>query len=195
MNKLQATEKVVILDRDGTVVVDRNYLSDPADLEFLPGAVDGLRRLYRDGYRLIVITNQSGVGRGMLSLQRLHDIHQRFRTMVAEAGASIDEIYFCPHIPEDNCACRKPRLGLLLRAASELHFDPANAIVIGDKASDIEFGRDAGATTILIASEQDNTIWRNVTPDFVMADLAGAASVIQRLQSHSSNPMKESPRS
>lgn len=180
MNKIDATEKVVILDRDGTVVVDRHYLSEPADLEFLPGAADGLRRFYEHGYRLVVITNQSGIGRGMFSLQQLHDVHQRFRTMVADAGARIDEIYFCPHVPEDNCPCRKPRLGLLVRAASELHFDPAKAIVIGDKASDIQFGRGAGATTILIASEQDNDICRKVRPDFVMADLAAAASIIDR---------------
>jgi len=182
MNEPMAAEKVVILDRDGTVVVDRRYLSDPAGLEFLPGAAEGLRQLHECGYRLVVITNQSGVGRGLLSLQRLYEIHERFREMVGAVGVRLEEIYFCPHIPEDNCACRKPRLGLLMRAASELHFNPANTIVVGDKVSDVEFGRRAGATTILIASEPSDThgeAWHGeAAPDFISSDLAGAARTI-----------------
>jgi D-glycero-D-manno-heptose 1,7-bisphosphate phosphatase len=185
MRESETADKVVILDRDGTVIVDRHYLSNPAGLELLPGAAEGLRQLNEHGYRLVVITNQSGVGRGLFSLQRLHEIHDRFRDMVIGAGARLEEIYFCPHVPEDECACRKPRLGLLMRAASELHFNPANAIVIGDKASDVEFGRRAGATTILIAPTQNtkNTISSELRPDFVTADLIGASQTIERLRS------------
>jgi len=179
MNAPMAAEKVVILDRDGTVVVDRQYLSDPAGLEFLPGASEGLQQLYECGYRLVVITNQSGVGRGLFSLLRLQEIHDRFREMVGAVGVRLEEIYFCPHLPEDDCACRKPRLGLLMRAASELHFNPADAFVIGDKVSDVEFGRRAGATTILIASESSNT-HGEAAPDFIASDLAVAARTIVR---------------
>lgn len=181
MNKSMTTEKVVVLDRDGTVVVDRHYLSEPAGLELLPGAAEGLRQLYECGYKLVVITNQSGVGRGLFSLQRLREIHDRFREMVSVVGARLEEIYYCPHIPEDECACRKPRIGLLMRAASELHFNPANTIVVGDKVSDVEFGRRAGATTILIAPKQSNT-HSELAPDFVCADLVGAARTIARLR-------------
>jgi D-glycero-D-manno-heptose 1,7-bisphosphate phosphatase len=184
MNESETTEKVVILDRDGTVVVDRHYLSEPDGLELLPGAAEGLRQLYERGYKLIVITNQSGVGRGLFSLQRLCEIHDRLREMVSAVGARLEEIYFCPHIPEDECVCRKPRLGLLTRAASELNFSPANAIVIGDKMSDIEFGRRAGATTILIAPEQpeQSNASGELAPNFVTTDLVDAARIIERLR-------------
>jgi D-glycero-D-manno-heptose 1,7-bisphosphate phosphatase len=182
MDERETRDKVVILDRDGTVIVDRHYLSDPAGLELLPGAAEGLRRLCEQGYRLVVITNQSGVGRGLFSLQRLHDIHDRFQDMVSAAGARLEKIYFCPHQPEVDCECRKPRLGLLMRAASELHFNAANTIVIGDKASDVEFGRRAGATTILIAHEH-NIACGEPAPDFVTTDLIGAARTVECLRS------------
>jgi D-glycero-D-manno-heptose 1,7-bisphosphate phosphatase len=182
MGGLKTSEKVVILDRDGTIIVDRNYLSDPAGLELLPGAAEGLRWLYEHGYRLVVITNQSGVGRGMFSVQRLHDIHDRFRDMVSEAGARLENIYYCPHAPDAGCVCRKPRLGLLWRAASELQFNPSAAIVIGDKSIDIEFGRRAGATTILIAGKTPADS-AEAAPDFVAADLSEAARTIERLRS------------
>jgi len=149
--KAHSPDKVVILDRDGTVVIDRGYQSDPALLEFEPGAAAGLRLLSERGYRLIVITNQSGVGRGFFTLDQLHAMNARLNIMVESAGARLERIYFCPHAPAADCDCRKPSLGLLKLAASELGFDPASAIVIGDKETDVEFGRRAGATTVLIA--------------------------------------------
>ena len=175
------TTGVVILDRDGTIVVDKHYLSSPAGLEFLPGAEDGLKWFYEHGYKLVVITNQSGVGRGMFSLQCLDEIHHKFRQMVSSAGARIEKIYFCPHSPDAGCACRKPQIGLLLQAASELRFDPTKAIVIGDKATDVEFGRRAGATTILIAPKTHAPI-SDLAPDFVADDLSAAARAVETLQ-------------
>ena len=168
-----AADKVVILDRDGTIVVDRNYLSDPAGLEFLPGAAEGLRSLHEQGYRLVVITNQSGVGRGLFSLERLAAMNGRLEEMVRENGALLERIYFCPHRPEDQCLCRKPRPKLLLDAASELGFTPRKAVVIGDKPSDVEFGRSVGATTMLIGSTGE--------ADYLARDLTQAASILKRL--------------
>jgi D-glycero-D-manno-heptose 1,7-bisphosphate phosphatase len=149
---LGEADRVVILDRDGTIVIDREYLSDPAGLEFEPGASDGLKWLYSHGYRLVVITNQSGVGRGYFSLERLEAMNARLNAMVENAGARLERIYSCPHAPEASCACRKPALGLMTRAAADLGFNPAAAVVIGDKESDVEFGHRAGAATILIAA-------------------------------------------
>jgi D-glycero-D-manno-heptose 1,7-bisphosphate phosphatase len=179
MNGSKPTDKVVILDRDGTVIVDRHYLSDPAGLELLPGAAEGLRRLHERGYRLVIITNQSGVGRGLLSVARLHEIHDRFREMVNTAGARLEAIYYCPHVPDDGCDCRKPRLGLFKRAAADLGFLPRDAIVVGDKESDVEFGRRAGAKTILLAREV--SVYEGETADFIATDLVGAANAIERL--------------
>ncbi|MFI4869969.1 MAG: D-glycero-alpha-D-manno-heptose-1,7-bisphosphate 7-phosphatase [Steroidobacterales bacterium] len=178
-------DKVVVLDRDGTVVFDREYLSDPAGLKFLPGAAEGLRRLHELGYRLVVVTNQSGVGRGVFSLDRLQAMNQRLIEMVRSTGAELSGIYYCPHAPDAGCECRKPATGLLLQAASDLGFKPSCVIVIGDKRSDVEFGRRAGATTILVSAEAASAAHsraaRTDTPDFVVRDLVEAAQTISEL--------------
>jgi D-glycero-D-manno-heptose 1,7-bisphosphate phosphatase len=173
-----ANRRVVILDRDGTIVVDRSYLDDPDGLEFLPGAAEGLRALHEHGYRLVVITNQSGVGRGYISLRQLELIHDRLTEMVRLAGAQLDGIFFCPHTPSAGCSCRKPQLGLLMRAASELDFDPSTVVVVGDKESDIEFGHRVGAPTVLISNSATSATTATL-PDFIAPDLAQAAQFIQ----------------
>ena len=171
------SDKVVILDRDGTMVIDRGYLSDPAGLEFEPGAAEGLRCLHEHGFRLIVVTNQSGVGRGLFPLERLHAMNARLTEMVEGAGARLAGLYYCPHAPDAKCDCRKPSLGLMTQAASELKFAPAAAIVIGDKESDIEFGRRAGAKTILIGTGASAATFR-VAPDIIAANLMEAARAV-----------------
>jgi D-glycero-D-manno-heptose 1,7-bisphosphate phosphatase len=170
-------KRVVILDRDGTIVIDRGYLDDPAGLAFLPGAAQGLKYLHERGFRLVVITNQSGIGRGRFSVERLQEIHERFIDMVRSAGARIEAIYYCPHLPEAGCACRKPGSALLLQAAAELGFDSREAIVIGDKHSDIEFGRRVNATTIFVRADLavDGLA---ADADFVVDDLMQAAHII-----------------
>jgi D-glycero-D-manno-heptose 1,7-bisphosphate phosphatase len=167
----------VILDRDGTIVVDRHYLDDPDGLCFLPGAADGLRWLTAHGYRLVVVTNQSGIGRGLLSVERLHQIHERLNHMILQVGARLDGIYFCPHLPDDNCECRKPRTGLLTRAADELGFDMSSVIVIGDKDSDIDLGRRVSAPTILVG-EPEVPARSATAPDFTARDLIQAAETV-----------------
>ncbi len=169
--------RMVLLDRDGTIVVDRGYLDSAAGLEFLPGAAEGLRLLYAQGYQLAVITNQSGIGRGMFPLERLHEMNARLTTMVREAGARLEGIYFCPHAPEEKCDCRKPAPGLITQAAAELKFDPRTAVVIGDKDSDIECGLRAGAMTVLITPGRSASRTR-IKADAVAADLIGAACAI-----------------
>ncbi len=167
------TPRTVILDRDGTIVVDRDYLDDPDQLQFLPGALEGLRLLRAQGHRLVIVTNQSGVGRGRFTLARLEEVHTRLRHLLRAGGADIDAIYYCPHRPEDGCDCRKPKPQLVLRAASELGFEPAATVVIGDKSSDIELGRNLGATTMLV-SEGARASDR-FAPDYVVRDLLEAA--------------------
>jgi D-glycero-D-manno-heptose 1,7-bisphosphate phosphatase len=171
---------MVILDRDGTIVVDRHYLADPAGLEFLPGAAQGLRMMHRHGHRLVLITNQSGIGRGLISEAQLEAVHARFRQMMRDAGAPLEAIYYCPHAPETECDCRKPRSALFWRAAAELGFEPDEAVVIGDKASDIAFGERVGARTVLIASEPLSAT-NMPAPDYVATDLVQAAEAILRL--------------
>ena len=172
-------DKVVILDRDGTIVIDRNYLSDAAGLEFLPGAPEGLRSMHEQGYRLIVITNQSGVGRGLFSLDSLHQMNVRLQEMFRMSGARLERIYFCPHRPEEQCECRKPKIRLLMDAASELGFDPSRAVVIGDQSSDVEFGKRVGAVTMLVAAQGSAGALHSIAPDYVVRDLRQAAALLQ----------------
>ncbi len=182
--------KVVVLDRDGTIVVDREYLADPHGLQFLPGAAEGLRRLHQCGYQLVVISNQSGVGRGLFTLERLQQINERLSQMVLEAGAQIAGIYCCPHRPDEHCDCRKPQVRLLEQAAQELGFDPREAIVIGDKGSDIQLGKRVGATTVLISAHaapaaHGQRPGRKPAPlaaDYAATDLLQAAQIIERLE-------------
>ena len=176
-----ASARAIILDRDGTIVVDGDYLDEPARLQFLPGAAEGLRRLHERGHPLIVVSNQSGVGRGLFSLARLREINQRFLHMVEEAGAKIDGLYFCPHRPEDNCACRKPGTQLVLEAAAALGFVPARSVVIGDKGSDVELGRRLQALTMLVSATGRASDGQGPAPDYIVHDLREAAAIIEKL--------------
>lgn len=175
--------RFVLLDRDGTIIVERHYLSDPCQVELLPGVAWGLKQLSRTGLGLVVITNQSGIGRGLFDERRLNLIHQRLYKLLAAEEVQLDGIYFCPHIPEDHCACRKPQPGLIQRAAKELDFDPRTAFVIGDKPCDIELGQQVEARTFLVRTGYGAQVAAEglVTPDYVANDVREAARLIKLL--------------
>jgi D-glycero-D-manno-heptose 1,7-bisphosphate phosphatase len=173
--------RFVLLDRDGTINIDRDYLSDPAQLELIAGAAEGLRLLKRLGCGLIVVTNQSGVGRGKFGVAEVEAVHARLRQILADEGVKLDGIYYCPHVAEDGCGCRKPARGLIDQAARDLRFDPSTSFVIGDKASDIELGRTVGAKTLLVRTGYGNHTAQDqkVEPDYIVADLLQAARTIE----------------
>lgn len=175
----------MILDRDGTLIVERHYLSDPDEVELTEGAASGLHQLSEMGLGLIVLTNQSGLGRGYFDQARLDRIHYRLRGLLRTAGVHLDGIYICPHTPDDGCSCRKPRPSLLKLAAKELGFDPLRSFVIGDKACDIELGQRVGATTFLVRTGYGAQVAAGGIgiPDYVVDDLRDAAQVIQHLLS------------
>jgi D-glycero-D-manno-heptose 1,7-bisphosphate phosphatase len=185
---MSASKRYVLLDRDGTVIVERNYLSDPDQVELIPGVVDGLRHLSRMGLGLLIVTNQSGIGRGYFDEARLAEIHERMWRMLADRGVALDGIYVCPHTPEDGCACRKPETGMITQAAAQHGFEPAEAFVVGDKASDIELGRRVGACTFLVRTGYGAQYERTdgTRPDHVVEDLLEATRVIGRLVRHTS---------
>ena len=114
--------RFVLLDRDGTIIVEKHHLTDPRDVELLPGSASGLRALAELGLGLVVVTNQSVIGRGMLSIGGLGAVHDRMIAQLGEHGVSLDGIYFCPHHPDDECSCRKPGTAMVNEAAADLHF-------------------------------------------------------------------------
>jgi D-sedoheptulose 7-phosphate isomerase len=186
--------RFVVLDRDGTIVVERHYLSDPREVELIPGAAKALHQLSEMGLGLVVITNQSGIGRGFFDEARLGLIHQRLCELLEADGIRLNGIYFCPHTPEDECSCRKPRPGLLELAARELDLDPRSCFVIGDNFSDIELGQAVGATTLLVRTGYGEQVVKDGTagPDYIVNGIWDAAQVIQRIliAEEGSAPMK-----
>ncbi len=175
-------KRFVILDRDGTLIVERNYLSSPDGVELLANATEGLRRFKELGWGRLVVTNQSGIGRGYFTGDTVNAIHDQMAALFARRGAEIDGIYVCPHAPEDDCDCRKPRTGLVLKAAADWGFKPSDCLFIGDKACDIDLGRALGGSTILVLTGYGTEHWQTglARPDFVVRDLSEAAEVAMK---------------
>lgn len=141
----------VFLDRDGTVNRDTGYVKTPEELEVLPGAVEAIARLNRAGARVVLLTNQSGIGRGFLTAEGLDAIHAKLRRLLEAGGARLDAVYYCPHHPDDGCRCRKPQPGLVERAIAELSLDPSGIVyVVGDQRRDVELARGIGARSVLV---------------------------------------------
>jgi len=136
--------KAVFIDRDGTINRDVPYCSRPEDFELLPGAADGIRLLNEHGFKVIVVTNQSGIARGYFTEQMLAKIHEEMRAELAKHGAHVDAIYYCPHHPDDNCDCRKPKPKMVFQAASALDINLKQSYVIGDSEMDVEIANRAG---------------------------------------------------
>jgi len=174
------SQRFVLLDRDGTIIVERNYLSDYHLVELLPGAAEGLRRMREMGLGLVVVTNQSSIGRRYFSLKELDLIHKRMIELLSVEGASVDGIFYCPHTPEEECGCRKPRIGLVEKAVASFGFHPSQSFVIGDKPCDIEMGRRINAKTFLVRTGYGVKVEaeRSTNPDCVVNDLIEAASII-----------------
>jgi D-glycero-D-manno-heptose 1,7-bisphosphate phosphatase len=140
----------LLLDRDGTVIVDRHYLSNPANIMLEINAAEGLRMMIALGAIPVIITNQSGVGRGLFTHTEVDMVHLELDRILRAEGINIAGYYSCPHIPEDNCPCRKPEPGLALQAAAELGLTLDDAVVIGDKMSDLGLAKAIGARGILV---------------------------------------------
>lgn len=143
--------RAIFLDRDGTLIQDVGYISKPSDIELLPGVIDALRCLHKEGFLLVLISNQSGVGRGLFTGEMLTRVHEKLIDCLKHQRIYLDGAYYCPHAPWEKCKCRKPLPGMLINAAQDLALDLTRSYMIGDKLSDIESGRRAGCQSILLA--------------------------------------------
>lgn len=147
----------IFLDRDGVVIEGVHYLSSPRQVQLIPGTAEAIASLNRAGWPVVIVTNQSGVARGLFPAETVHAVHRHISELLLEHGARIDAYYFCPHhesgdVPEFrlDCECRKPKPGMLLQAAAEHGLDLANSWMIGDRESDLQAGVAAGTRTILV---------------------------------------------
>ncbi len=150
--------KLVILDRDGVINKDSaTYIKHPDEWIPITGSLEAIAKLNHANYRVVVATNQSGLGRGLFNIDQLHAIHQKMFDALAQQGGYIDSIFFCPHTPDENCGCRKPKPGLLLEIADRLNIDLSETIFIGDSLKDIQAAQNAGAKAALVLTGNGKT--------------------------------------
>ena len=168
-------DRAVFLDRDGTMNKDVPYCSRPEDFQLFPDTARAVRLLNEHGYKVIVITNQSGIARGYFTEEMLGLIHQKMLKQLAEENARIDAIYYCPHHPDDNCECRKPKPKMVLQAAEEHDIDLMRSFIVGDRAHDIILGQSVGCRTVLVPSDPDEIASGSYSPDYIAPDLYKAA--------------------
>jgi len=179
--------KAVFLDRDGTIIEDTGYISTPAQIKFIPGSIAAIKKLNQAGYKVIVITNQSGVARGLFSEDMLQTIDKVVHRQILNGHAQVDGFYYCPHHPEhgvypykQKCDCRKPEIGLIKKAVKEHQIELDGSWLVGDHSCDIAAGQKAGVQTVFVltghgAKERENL---PAKPGHTAADLAAAVKYI-----------------
>jgi len=173
----QIPRKAAFIDRDGTLIEEVNFLSRVEDLRLFSFTAEAVRLLKENGFLLIVITNQSGIGRKLFDESAMHAIHNKIQE---DLGHGLDGFYFCPHLPDEGCVCRKPNLGMIEAARADFDIDMENSWVIGDKIIDIETGVNAGTSTALVLTGYGHSARENLAqkPDVTAENLLEAVKVI-----------------
>ena len=184
----------VFLDRDGVINHDHDeYIKSWDEYHFYPGALDALKRLHEAGCEVYLVTNQAGVGKGLMSLRHLQDIMLRLRLTVHDHGGLIHGIAFCPHCKEEACGCRKPQAGMLRKLVFKYGLDPARSVMVGDSYGDIECGKAMGCRTFLLHTRPPDAVQEHLQrcsqpPDHECSDLAEAVEIILSLPQFSQHP-------
>ncbi len=194
-------KKVVFLDRDGVINYDSpDYIKSRSEFKFIPGSIEAIGKLTVSGFTSIVISNQSVLARKLISSEELDNIHKLMKQTIAAAGGDITDIFFCPHMPDDECNCRKPQPGLIFQAQRKYDIDPAEAVMVGDSARDIECACNAGCgRAVLVTSGNDRDVEKvlkikQIAPDYVAENLYDAARwIIANNQSEILNPKLQAP--
>jgi len=150
------SKKAVFLDRDGTLIEDCGYISDCSQVKLLPGVEDALAILKMLEFQLIIISNQSGIGRGLITKKQVEEINKYLTDMLAAKGIFLTDIFYCPHLPNDKCTCRKPETGLISLAVDKYDISSKDSYFIGDKWTDVETGINAGIKSVLISSNSND---------------------------------------
>jgi D-glycero-D-manno-heptose 1,7-bisphosphate phosphatase len=176
------SSSAIFLDRDGTIIVEKNYLGDPDQVVLLDNAVAGLRAMSMHGLPFVIVSNQSGLGRGYFSADQARAVERRLRDLLAREGIAIAGWYSCPHAPEANCSCRKPLPGMIHAAVRDLGLDPVRSFVIGDKRCDIDLAAAVGATGILVTTGHGflDVDYARALPAGICRDLLEASTEVAR---------------
>jgi histidinol-phosphate phosphatase family protein len=183
MGKRNTKCPAVFLDRDGTVIFDKNYLKEPGQVKLYAKAAVSVNKLRKAGFKIIVVTNQSGIARGMFTESDLAKVNKKFLSLLKEGGAKIDGLYYCPHIDENGCSCRKPLPGMVLRAAKEHDIDVEKSYTVGDSIRDYLLGFNAGAKGVMVLtghgkSQKKKIPAQKIKPLAVLKNLEQAANFI-----------------
>jgi histidinol-phosphate phosphatase family protein len=183
MGRRTAKVPAVFLDRDGTIILSKNYLNSPKQVKLYSFAVESINKLKDAGFKVVVVTNQSGVSRGIFTEKELQKIHKRFFSLLKKAGTAVDAIYYCPHIDEDECHCRKPKIGMVIRGAKELNIELEKSYTVGDSVRDYMMGFNMGGKGILVLTghgkkQQKNISSEKIKPFAVCKTLKQAVDLI-----------------
>jgi len=174
--------KTIFLDRDGTIIEDIPYLNDPDKINYLPNVFKALKNLREAGYSFVIVTNQSGVPRGLVKIENLHEIHNRIQREFSKHGIEFLEFYYAPHLPDSQHHTRKPNPGMLLLASDKFDIDLSKSWMIGDKLSDVEAGVRAGVKSILLTSKDNIEIKEPYAPEVYLKTLWEASQYIESHQ-------------
>lgn len=178
------SKKAIFFDRDGTLIIDKIYLNDPDQITYLPGVFETLAKLRDAGYVFVMVTNQSGVARGIVSLENLAEIHRRMTVEFAKHQITFEGIYYAPYSVESNHEMRKPNPGMLTTAAREHGLDLKQSWIVGDRMTDAEAGLRAGCRSVLLEGVEDLANLKFAPPTFVAKDLYEmAAGILERSRS------------
>jgi len=177
--------KAVFFDRDGTIIEEVNYLSKIEQVKILSNSPSAIKLLNENGFLVIIITNQSGLAREYFSVEDLENVNKHLKNELLKSNAKIDAIYYCPHHPDDDCECRKPRIGLIKKAEEEMNIDLRSSFLVGDKISDVQAGLNAGLKSILVLTgygkeERTKLDDMNLKVDFIASDILSAVLWILR---------------
>ena len=177
-------KRAVFLDRDGTINEQMGYINHISRFKLLPKVAEAIRMLNENDYLVVVVTNQSGPARGYFPIELVHEVNRHMQRLLKNEGANVDAVYFCPHLPEDGCNCRKPKTGMIEMACRDMEIDLSRSYVVGDMCDDIELAKNAGIKGIMVKTGyglgeiEYRLPKKNIKPDYIADDLFSAVTWI-----------------
>ncbi|MCX5782106.1 MAG: HAD family hydrolase [Elusimicrobia bacterium] len=168
MGRKDKKNRAVFIDRDGTIIHEKNYLRKVNEIKLLSGAVEALKILKEKKFKLILVTNQSGIARGFLTTNKLKQIHKYLESMLLRKGVKLDAVYFCPHGPDSGCDCRKPNLGMVKRAQKKFNINLKKSFTVGDHANDYLLGKNMGGKGIFILTGHGKQELKKIKKDKIL---------------------------